>query len=156
MTTCLWQDAKHRIIVSSSPDAAFLEQLTTTRFQTEGQTYRRVNTKAQAGRLGQAHFFSLVSGSDTVGTYALSETPLLVDGQAATGFYRAMLTLAPAARGQGLGKQLLRCAREWMQEVSADASGLVISWGCVAARNTPARQLLRHAGHQEIGTLSPK
>ncbi|MEL6302506.1 MAG: GNAT family N-acetyltransferase [Pseudomonadota bacterium] len=156
MTQCLWQDSAHRIVVSPAPQTGFLEQLATTRFQTDGQTYRRVNTETQARRLGQAHFLSLVSGSDTVGTYALSETPLLVDGQPARGFYRAMLTLAPAARGQGLGKQLLRCAREWMQEVSADASGPVFSWGCVAARNTPARQLLRHAGHQEIGTLSPK
>lgn len=144
------------------PDAAYVELLDKTVFGNRGLTFRRTNwpdVVARWQRLGAA-FLVARDGERTVGTYALVPHQVKLAGQDVRTWYRAALSVAPDARGKGVGAQLAAAVKRQFVD---EADGPVVCYGVVERDNEPSQRVQIGVGYAPmaactalpVGTLRP-
>ena len=132
-------------------------------FGTDGLKYQRRDVSEQIGRFNSPVWFHAMYGAELAGVYLLDRRDLLLDDQPLSGYYRGVLAVGTRWQGQGIGRQLVQSAMQWMasqaegahvQNVHAQdahshahAKGnAVVSYGCIDQSNTRSLELLRSSG----------
>ena len=131
--------------------APLLESVT---FGTAGLRYRRLDVEAQLRRLHDPVCIAARRGEALVGAYLLDRRELLVAGERTSGVYRGSLCVAPTALGQGVGRALAACGRDWTVASSHERGAPILSWGCVDVDNHRSLALLASEGAVADGALA--
>ena len=140
------------IEVHSEPHADMIDAVQRLGFGSEGLRYQRLNVHAQLQRFASPVFFHATSQKQLIGSYVLDKRELLVNQQAVTAYYRGLLSVEERWQGHGIGRQLAKAARHWMEETAPAKP--VLSYGCIDQSNTRSLKLLQAEGAFIAGSLS--
>ena len=126
-------------------------------FGSDGLRYRRLDVKSQLERFNCPLWFHAMSDGKLTGVYVLDKRDLLLHGKQITGYYRGVLAVGTQWQGQGVGRQLVQSAMQWMAAQARDSQAqdnAIISYGCIDQSNTRSLQLLRSSGATISSALS--
>ena len=118
-------------------------------FGSDGLRYRRLDVRSQLERFNSPVWFHAMSNERIAGVYVLDRRDLLLHGKQVTGYYRGVLAVGSHWQGQGVGRQLVQSAKQWMASQVQDSQmqdKSIISYGCIDQSNTRSLQLLRSSG----------
>ena len=90
-------------------------------FGGDGLRYRRLDVQSQLERFNCPVWFHAMSEGELAGVYVLDKRNLLLHGRRLTGYYRGALAVATQWQGQGLGRQLVQSAMQWMASQAQDS-----------------------------------
>lgn len=131
-----------------------VELLQAVSFGTHGLRYRRRDVARQLAHFHRPVFFSVRSAHQLSGIYIIDLRHLLIRNQPAKGFYRGALAVRPEQQGQGLGQALTDAALQWIEDIAAQDTTPVVSYGCIDKLNTRSLSLLYKQGAQPVADIS--
>lgn len=132
------------IAIDTQPQSGVVDLVESTVFGTDGLQYQRQDVRSQLDRFNAPTYFHAMVDGDLVGVYVLDRRDLLVEGRAATGYYRGVLAVASSWQQRGVGKRMTAAAMTWLAHEAHDVP--VVSYGCIDQANTRSLRLLQGAG----------
>lgn len=116
--------------------------------------YRRADVAGQLQRFARPVTVRALQGGALVGCCVLDRRELQVAGAPALGVYRALLCVADAQRGQGIGRRIAQAAMTWADAQACEADRPVVSYGLIDADNAASLHVLRSVGASDVGGIA--